>query len=161
MIQGRDARKFLGHFKCHFEPQISPQSLKQGQIRSSEWSQHLQQKSLIQSVNEGVNGWVHDRLFCRHRHSGSVHGYSAAEIRSRSNVWKEHTYTAKDTDMIKLTFCCKFWVYSLRMTLFGWFWWYSWHKMAYKMFQEFPTIFLNITINIQGGGRKFHGTLWS
>ena len=27
--------------------------------------------------------------------------------------------TLKDTDMIKLIFCCKFGVYSLRMTLFG------------------------------------------
>ena len=32
-----------------------------------------------------------DRLFCRHQHSGSVHGFS--ETRSRSNVWKEHTHT--------------------------------------------------------------------
>ena len=50
--------------------------------RSSEWSQHLQQKWLIQSVN----GWV-DQLFYWHQHSGSLHGYS--EIRSRSNVWKD------------------------------------------------------------------------
>ena len=27
--------------------------------------------------------------------------------------------TLKDTDMIKLTICCKFSIYSLRMTLFG------------------------------------------
>ena len=36
---------------------------------------------------------VHDRLFCRHQHSGSVHGYS--ETRSRSNVRKEHTHTER------------------------------------------------------------------
>jgi len=85
MIQGRDARKFLGHFKCHSEPQISWESLKRGHVRSSEWIQHLQQKSLIQSVN----GWVHDRFFCRHRHSGSVHCYSAAErnIYWRTQIW--------------------------------------------------------------------------
>ena len=34
---------------------------------------------------------VHDRLFCRHQHLGSVHGYS--ETWSRSNVWKEYTHT--------------------------------------------------------------------
>ena len=78
-IQG-DSRKFLGHFKCHFGPQISSES-----NRSSKWSQHLQQKWLIQSVN----GWV-DQLFYWHQHSGSMQGYS--EIRSRSNVWKEHTH---------------------------------------------------------------------
>ena len=38
----------------------------------------------------------------------------------------------KDTNMIKLTFCCKFWVYSLRMTLFGRSW-YLWPVMACKM----------------------------
>ena len=54
--------------------------------RSHEWSQHLQQKWLMQCVN----GWV-DPSFYWHQHSGSVHGYS--EIRSRSNVWKEHTHT--------------------------------------------------------------------
>ena len=70
---------------------------------------------------------------CRYQHSGSVHDYS--ESRSRSNVWKEHG-TLKDTNMIKLTFCWKCWVYSLRMTLFGRFRWYSWPKMAYKMSQE-------------------------
>ena len=122
-IQG-DGRKFLGHFIRHFGPQISSESLRQGHIRSSEWSQHLQQKWLIQSVN----GWV-DQLLYWHQHSGSVHGYS--EIRSRSNVWKEHTHTEGHIYMIKLTFCCKFWVYSLRMTLFGRFWWYLWSGTSY------------------------------
>ena len=46
----------------------------------------LQQKWLIQSVN----GWV-DQLFYWHQRSASVQGY--LEIRSRSNVWKEHTHT--------------------------------------------------------------------
>ena len=34
--------------------------------------------------------------------------------------------------MIKLTFCRKLWVYSIDMTLLGWFWWYLWPKMIYK-----------------------------
>ena len=45
----------------------------------------------------------------------------------------------KDTNIIKLTFCCKFWGHSLCMTLFGWVW-YLWPKMASKsskMSQEF------------------------
>ena len=132
MIQGRDARKFLGHFKCHSEPQISRESLKRGHVRSSEWIQHLQQKSL---------------------------GKCALLLRR----WKEHIL--KDTNMTELTFCCKFWVYSLRMTLFGQFWWYLWslsqlmdgsddiifsvtcQVMAYKMSrQEFPTASLDITV---------------
>ena len=33
--------------------------------------------------------------------------------------------------MMKLTFCSKCSVYSLRMTLFGSFWWYLWPKMAW------------------------------
>ena len=46
---------------------------------------------------------------------------------------------------MKFTFCCKFWIYSLRMTMFGWLWWYMWPRMANKMSEEFPTIYLNIT----------------
>ena len=34
-VQG-DGRKFKGHFICHFGPQISSESLKRGDIRSSE-----------------------------------------------------------------------------------------------------------------------------
>ena len=61
---------------------------------------------------------VHDRLFCRHQHSGCVHGYS--ETRSWSNVWKENTHTNMRTQIrSKLTFSCEFWIYSLRATLCG------------------------------------------
>ena len=82
-----------------------------------------------------VNGWV-DQLFYWHQHSGRVQGYS--EIRSRSNVWKEHRHsegqvymitltfcckfwwhTEGQVDMITLTFCCKFWVYSFCIYILG------------------------------------------
>ena len=53
--------------------------------------------------------------------------------------------TPKDTNMIKLIFCCKFGVYSLSMNLFGWLWWYMWPRMANKMSEEFTTTSLNIT----------------
>ena len=131
-------RKFLGHFIRHFGPQISPKSFKQGHISSSDWF----------SLWMGESS-VHDRLFCRHQHSGSVHGYS--ETRSRSNVWKEHTHTEWHKYDKTHTFCCKFWVYSLRMALFGWFWWYLWPKMAYKMSQEFPTDSMDITRKVDTG----------
>ena len=99
---------------------------------------------LLWSVNESA---VHDLLFCRHQHSGSVHGYS--ETRSSSKTWKAHTptlKTVKDTNTVKLTFCCKFWVYSLNITLFEWFWWYLWHEMAFKMPHEFLTASLDIRL---------------
>ena len=89
--------------------------------RSKEWSQHLQQKWLIQSVN----GWV-DQLFYWHQHSGRVQGYS--EIRSRSNVWKEHMHTEGHIYikyMITLTFCCKFWVYLLYIYIYIYIVWFS------------------------------------
>ena len=53
-----------------------------------------------------------------------MYGYS--KTRSRSNVWIKHTNTEEYINVKDLTFGCKFWVYSLRMTLFGWFWWYTW-----------------------------------
>ena len=53
--------------------------------------------------------------------------------------------TQKDANMIQLTFSFKLWIYSLRMTLFGWFGWYLLPKMAHKMSQEFPTVCLDIT----------------
>ena len=53
--------------------------------------------------------------------------------------------TLKDTNTIKLTFCCKVWVYLLLMTLFGWFWWCLQLTMVYKMSQEFLTASLDIT----------------
>ena len=82
---------------------------------------------------------IHNRLFCRHQHSGSGHSYSETRCISKFKCLKgaySHT-ELEDTDMIKPSFCCKIWVYSLRITLFGW---YLWPKMAYKMSQEFPTI---------------------
>ena len=87
---------------------------------------------------------VHDLLFCRHQHSGNVHGYS--ESRTRLNIWKKHTHTDghKYDKTHFLSFCCNFWVYSLRMTLFRWFWWYLWHKLVYKMSQECPTTYWDI-----------------
>ena len=57
----------------------------------------LQQKCLwLQSVN-GRALTDHERLFCRHQHSGSVYGSSEASC--RPNVYKE-----QDTSKIKLTF---------------------------------------------------------
>ena len=53
--------------------------------------------------------------------------------------------TLKDTNIIKLIFCCKIWVYSLRMAMFGWFWLYLWPKTACEMPREFPTASLDIT----------------
>ena len=35
---------------------------------------------------------------------------------------KRSMYTLMDTNVIKLSLCCQFGVYALRMTLFGWFW---------------------------------------
>ena len=43
----------------------------------------------------------------------------------------------KDTNMIKFTFCCKFWVYSLRTTLFGRFRWYLWSVTSYRWFWRY------------------------
>ena len=86
-----------------------------------------------------VNGWVlSTQLFCPHQHV--THKLDLDQMSERS------ISTLKDTYMIKLTFCCKCWVYLLSMTLFEWFWWYMWPKMAFKMFQEFPTISLNISL---------------
>lgn len=66
-------------------------------------------------------------------------------------MWKEQTHTLKTvkdtevTDSVKLTFCCKIWVYSLDMTMSEWFWWYLWHRKAIKMPHEFLTTSLDIT----------------
>ena len=57
-------------------------------------------------------------------------------------MFERSILTQRNTNMIKLTFCCKLWVYLLRMTLCGWFWWYSWHKMASR---EFPPASLDNT----------------
>ena len=88
-----------------------PESRKVWQTGSSEmpppfWNVLPQGTSLLPTIISGNR-----LLFCRHQNSGSVHGYS--ETRSRSNVWKERTAHLKDTDLIKLTFSCKFCVYSL------------------------------------------------
>ena len=40
------------------------------------------------------------------------------------------------------------------MTLFEWFWWYLWPKMAFKMSQEFPTVSLDITGTAQQKTQK-------
>ena len=130
-------------------------------VISSERSQHLQQH-FDYSLGKWVSS-VHDRLFCRHQHSESMHGY--LETRSKSNLWQEHMHTDRQQydkthfcckfmtgayahwqakNMIKLTFCWTFWVYLLHMTQFGWFWWYLWPKMAYEMSQEFRTASLDI-----------------
>ena len=56
---------------------------------------------------------VHDRLLCRHQHSGSVHGYSAAElIRSRSLKCLKVTYVYWRTQI---------WLNSLSVANFGFF----------------------------------------
>ena len=43
-------------------------------------------------------------------------------------------------------FCCECLLHWLDMTLSEWFWWYLWPKMAFKMSQEFPTVFLDMYI---------------
>ena len=131
-------RRFLGHFKRHFGPQISSEW---NWVISSEWSQYLQQKWFWYSLLMGESS-VHDRLFCRHLQSGSAHSFS--KTRSRSNVWKEHTHT-EGHKCEKTHLLLQIWVYSLRITLFGWFWLYLSHKMSYKISQEFPTASLDIT----------------
>ena len=118
-------------------------------IISREWHQPLQQKlTLIQSV------WVSPqyKIDCfANVSTQEACMITPAETRSRSNVWKEHIIrTLKDTNMIKLTFCCKLWVYLLCVTPFGWFWWYNlWPKMAFKMSQEFLTASLDTIIQQQ------------
>ena len=74
--------------------------------RSSEWSKHLQQKWLIQSVN----GWV-DQLFYWHQHSGSCMVTQKLDLDQMS---ERSIGILKDT-YITLTFCCKFWVYSFHI----------------------------------------------
>ena len=71
-------------------------------------------------------------------HSGSVHSYS--ETRSRSHVKGAHTHTKNTERCGKTCFFCKFWVYLLDPK-----WWYLWHKTAFKMPHEFPTISLDTT----------------
>ena len=66
-----------------------------------------------------------------------------SETRSRSNGnWC--VSILKDTNVIKLTFGYKSWLYLLDMTQSGCFW-CLWPKMLFKMSQEFPTTSLNIT----------------
>ena len=106
-------RDILNTILCHkYNPNHS------NRVISSEWSQHLEMGTIVFLF-----------VFCRHRHLGSVHGY--AETRSRSNVWKEYTHNKRQKYGIELTFCWNCCVYALRMTLFGWFLWYSWPAMAY------------------------------
>ena len=87
-IQG-DGRKFLGHFRRHCGSHISSESFKQGH------DSYLVNEANISSefVNVGVlNALL--LLFCRHQHSGSVHGYS--ETRSRSNNYLKGAYAHLD-----------------------------------------------------------------
>ena len=66
-----------------------------------------------------------------------------SETRSRSNGnWC--VSILKDTNVIKLTFGYKSWLYLLDITQFGCFW-CLWPKMVFKMSQEFPTTSLDIT----------------
>ena len=55
-------------------------------IRSSEWSEHLQQKWLIQSVNGRVLSTIDSFADISTREACTI---TQSEIRSRSNVWKE------------------------------------------------------------------------
>ena len=100
---------------------------------------------------------MYDRLFCPHQHS-EMYGYSKLYL---DQMFERNMRPLKDTNACMSvergvcvlgggggTFCCKFWVYSLRVTLFQCLaiqWWCSWPKMAYKMSQEFPNASLDIT----------------
>ena len=56
----------------------------------------------------------------------------------------------KVTNMTKLTFCCKFWVYSLRMTQFGRFWWYLWSVTSYGWFWRYSFVACYGVQNVPG-----------
>ena len=99
--------------------------------------------------------WVDDRLYCRHRHWGTVHivtlklGQSIAmEVvgRQRSITL---TILLKDTKYTSQTLCSKFRLQSLDVSLLHWLWWYSWPKMAFKMFQKFQTLVTGYIIQQQ------------
>ena len=97
-------QKFLGHVKRHFGPQILQNET--GSYLAKE-ANICNKRDFDYSLLMGESS-VHDRLFCQHQQSGSVHNYS--KTRSRSNVWKEHTHTEghKCEERKKITFCCRF-----------------------------------------------------
>ena len=84
-IQG-SSWKFLGHFICHFGWQYH--SNHSNSFISNEWSQNLQQIwVLLQSVKGRLS--VHDQLFCRHQHRGSLHGVTRKlDLDQKTNVIK-------------------------------------------------------------------------
>ena len=109
-------------------------------LLTSKWSQHLQETRV----------WLHS-VKC-----GVLSIWSIILLTTTSAFWK-HTWLLRfincNTHTLKLwktwiklvSCCCKFWVYSLDMILFGLFWQNLWPKMVYKMSQEFSTASLDIT----------------
>ena len=71
---------------------------------SNEWIQHLQQKWLfLQSVKGEIS--VHNELFCRHQHWGSLHCFIRKLDLAQTSM--AHKHILKDswkTNVIKLTF---------------------------------------------------------
>ena len=98
----------------------------------------------------------------RSTHTRKLDGSRSNVTNEHNNIKRKNSDSLTQTVPVitKLTSCCKFWAHSLEMplfgwayslsamtlfgwaysldlTLFGWFWWYLWHKMAFKVFQEF------------------------
>ena len=97
-------------------------------VISSEWSQHMQQNWLW-LVCKRVSPLYTIDCFA------DVSTQEACTVTQKldlDQMSERSIRTLKDTNIIKLTFCCKFWGCSLCMTLFWWFWWYLWPKKAFK-----------------------------
>ena len=107
--------KFLGHFKTPFWVTSIIRSTQTGTYLSNE-ANIFNKSEFDYSLCKLMGGSVHD-CFCRHQHSGSVQVTRKLDLDRTS---REHICAdMKDANATKVTFCCKFGVYSLGMTLFG------------------------------------------
>ena len=107
---------FTGHFKRHFVPQISSQSLKQSHI--------LRTTASFGNMGENTIYFIY--------FLADISSWETCTVtRNRSNIWKGYTHNKGQKYGTKPTFCSNCWVYALRMTQFRWFWWHSWPTMAY------------------------------
>ena len=124
-IQG-DSRKFLGHFIHHFRSQIS-ESSKQNCTKpiNPNFATEMEFYHVCPSVCVCFFQTVDLDLVSE----SGAHFRSADICKTIDCVLGTHPFT----DCNQSHFCCEYWLHSLYMTLFEWFWRCMCPKIAFKM----------------------------
>ena len=132
-IGSEGGRKFLGHFWRHFISQISEESSKVGHTKRGEKEEEKNTKESVIFVSFSMHMLLSD-IWSRSSFWVTVHASWVLMSAKELPVYR------RNQSHLLLKMLALF----ARYDMSEWYWRYLWHKKAFTISQEFPTVSLDV-----------------